>query len=41
MSGTFEHISEMENMINQSRLKQRSLVITLIDLQTYETHLEQ
>ena len=32
MSGTFEHISEMENMINQSRLKQRSLVITLIDL---------
>ena len=31
MSGTFEHISEMENMINQSRLK-RSLVITLIDL---------
>jgi len=32
MSGTFEHIAEMENIINQSRLKQRSLVITLIDL---------
>ena len=31
MSGTFEHIAEMENIINQSRLKQR-LVITLIDL---------
>ena len=32
MSGTFEHIGEMENIINQSRLNQRSLVITLIDL---------
>ena len=32
MSGTFEHIAEMEHVINQSRLKQRSLVITLIDL---------
>ena len=32
MSGTFEHIAEMDNIINQSRLKQRSLVITLIDL---------
>ena len=32
MSRTFEHIGEMENIINQSRLKQRSLVITLIDL---------
>ena len=32
MSGTFEHIGEMENIINKSRLKQRSVVITLIDL---------
>ena len=32
MSGTFEHIAEMDNIINQSRLQQRSLVITLIDL---------
>ena len=32
ISGTFEHIAEMENIINQSRLKQRSIVITLIDL---------
>ena len=32
MSGTFEHIAEMGNIINQSRLKQRNLVITLIDL---------
>ena len=32
MSGTFEHIAEMDNIINQSRLTQRSLVITLIDL---------
>ena len=32
MSGTFEHIAEMEHIINESRLKQRSLVITLIDL---------
>ena len=32
LSGTFEHIAEMDNIINQSRLKQKSLVITLIDL---------
>ena len=32
MSGTFEHIGEMTHLINHSRLKQRSLTITLIDL---------
>ena len=32
MSGTFEHIAELEHIINHSRLKQRSLVVTLIDL---------
>ena len=32
ITGTFEHISEMDNIINRSRLKQRSVVITLIDL---------
>ena len=35
MSGTFEHIAEMDNIINQSRLKQRNLVITLIDLREH------
>ena len=32
MSGTFEHIAEMTHLINHSRLKQKSLTITLIDL---------
>ena len=32
MSGTFEHIAEMDYLINHSRLKQRGLIITLIDL---------
>ena len=30
--GTFEHTSLMANIINKARLKQRSLVITLLDL---------
>ena len=32
MSGTFEHIAEMSNAINNARKYQRSLTITLIDL---------
>lgn len=32
LSGTFQDIAEMEHLINQSRLKQLSLVIALIDL---------
>ncbi len=32
ISGTFEHTSHMAHIINQARLKQRSLVITLLDL---------
>ena len=33
MSGTFEHIVEMIHIINHSRKQQRSVTITLIDLQ--------
>ena len=32
VSGTFEHTSQMEYSINHARIKQRSLVITLLDL---------
>ena len=32
MSGTFEHIAEMSNIINHSRKFQKSLTVTLIDL---------
>ena len=32
LSGTFEHTAQMANVINQARLKQRSLVVTLLDL---------
>jgi hypothetical protein len=32
ISGTFEHTPQMAYIINQSRIRQRSLVITLLDL---------
>ena len=32
VSGTFEHMSQMSYLINHARVKQRSLVITLLDL---------
>ena len=32
LSGTFEHITEMSDLINHARNKQRSLTVTLIDL---------
>ena len=32
LSGTFEHTDQMEQVINKARVKQRSLVITLLDL---------
>ena len=32
VSGTFEHTSQMSYLINHARIKQRSLVITLLDL---------
>ena len=32
MSGTLEHTAQMANIINKARIKQRSLVITLLDL---------
>ena len=32
LSGTFEHIASMSHIINQAKLKQRSVTITLIDL---------
>ncbi|CAB3996693.1 Hypothetical predicted protein [Paramuricea clavata] len=32
ISGTFEHTAQMAYMINQARIRQRSLVITLLDL---------
>ena len=32
VSGTFEHTEQMAHIINQARTKQRSLVITLLDL---------
>ena len=32
LSGTFEHTAQMANVINQARIKQRSLVVTLLDL---------
>ena len=32
LSGTMEHTSQMANIINKARIKQRSLVITLLDL---------
>ena len=31
-SGTFEHTSQMSYLINHARVKQRSLVITILDL---------
>ena len=32
LSGTFEHTAQMANIINTARIKQKSLVITLLDL---------
>ena len=32
ISGTFEHIAEMNQIINHSRKQQRSVTVTLIDL---------
>jgi hypothetical protein len=32
LSGTMEHIAQMANIINKAWIKQRSLVITLLDL---------
>ena len=32
LSGTFEHTAQMANIINKARIKQRSLIITLLDL---------
>ena len=32
LSGTFEHTANLSNIINQARLKQRSLTVTLLDL---------
>ena len=32
LSGTFEHTAQMANVINNARSKQRSLVVTLLDL---------
>ena len=32
VSGTFEHTSQMSYLINHPRIKQRSLVVTLLDL---------
>ena len=32
LAGTLEHTAQMTNIINQARIKQRSVVITLIDL---------
>ena len=32
LSGTMEHTAQMANIINKARIKQRSLVITLLDL---------
>jgi hypothetical protein len=33
MSGTLEHTAQMADILNKARIKQRSLVITLVDLQ--------
>ena len=32
LSGTFEHTAQMANVINNARIKQRSVVITLLDI---------
>ena len=32
MSSTFEHMAQIATIINMARIKQRSLVITLLDL---------
>ena len=32
ISGTLEHTSQMANVINKARIRQRSLIITLLDL---------
>ena len=32
LSGTYEHTAQMSHIINKDRIKQRSLVITLLDL---------
>ena len=32
LAGTLEHTAQMTNIINQARIKQRFVVITLIDL---------
>ena len=32
ISGTFEHTAQMANVINTARIKQKSLVVTLLDL---------
>ena len=39
LSGTLEHTAQMANIINKARIKQRSLVITLLDLNAFgEVH---
>ena len=32
ISGTFEHTAQMANVINTTRIKQKSLVISLLDI---------
>ena len=32
LAGTFEHTAQVSNIVNKARIKQRSLVITLLDL---------
>ena len=32
LSGTYEHTAQMAHIINKARIKQRSVVITLLDL---------
>ena len=34
LSGTYEHTAQMAHIINRARIKQRSVVITLLDLKT-------
>ena len=34
LSGTLEHTAQMANIINKARTKQRSLIITLLDLKS-------
>ena len=40
MTGTFEHTAHLAQMIKQAKLKQRSIVVTLLDLKNafFEVH---